>query len=117
MRIFIKDRSVWIGEINEHFLTACRIIERVYLRHSKIPVLTSANDGKHQHDSLHYLNEGWDFRIWGIDDPKTVEDEMLICAAEIRHDLQAIDFHYDGVYGDDKHKDHMHVEWDKSKKP
>lgn len=121
MKIFIKDNTVWIGEINEQFLTACRIVERIYLKHSKIPVITSGNDGKHDPASCHYKNLGWDFRIWGINDPTTVEDEMEICAIEIRHDLQAIDFHYDVIYknvqadGTIGHKDHMHIEYDKNK--
>lgn len=123
MKIAIKDKTVWIGELNEQFITACRVVDRIYSNHNIVPVITSGNDAKHLEDSWHYQNLGWDFRIWGIDDPTTKQiDEMEIVANEIRHDLQAIDYRYDVVYKDLRedgtygHTDHMHIEYDKNKK-
>src|SRR4030042_3179698 len=123
IKLLIKDRTVWIGEVNYEFVTAIRVVCRIYQRRNKVPVLTSGNDATHSKDSWHYKNLGWDFRVWGIDNPDTKQiDEMEICANEIREELKSIDYHYDVIYKDKKpdgtygHTDHMHIEYDFTKK-
>jgi len=117
IKALIKDRTVWIGEINYELVTVIRVVCRVYVKYNKLPVITSANDSIHAENSLHPKNLAWDFRIWGIDDSTTKEiDEMKICADEIRHELNAIDFRYTVIYGNDEHLDHMHIEYNVNKK-
>ena len=108
--------GVWFRFISYEFITLARIFCRVYEKHNLIPTVTSACDGKHAENSWHYKGLGWDWRVWGVDDPKTIQNEVKEVADEIRREAQAIDYHYDIVYGDEKHLDHIHSEFDFNKK-
>jgi hypothetical protein len=108
--------GIWFRFITFEFLVLARIVYRVFQKYGIIPVVTSACDGKHRADSWHYQGLGWDWRIWGMDDPKTPIDEVKKAADEIRREVQAIDYHYDVVYGDKDHLDHIHTEYDLNKK-
>jgi hypothetical protein len=108
IKINIK-KGVVFNVIAYEFCTLARIIFRVYQKYGAIPTCTSANDGKHATNSWHYFDLGWDWRIWGLSDPQAVADEL-------RQELQAIDFHYDVVFGDPQHLDHIHTEYDLNKK-
>ena len=114
--------GVWFKFISYEFLTLARIFCRVYERRELVPTVTSACDSKHQSDSWHYKGLGWDWRIWGVDDPKTLQNEVKEVADEIRREAQAIDYHYDIVYADVRedgtigHLDHIHSEYDIEKK-
>ena len=125
IRINVK-KGVVFNVIGYEFCTLARIIYRVLQKYNIIPTITSANDGKHDPDSWHYKDGAWDWRIWGlrprvvsdpegVDNPKTVINEVKQAADEIRREAQAIDYHYDVIYGDPKHLDHIHTEYDLNK--
>ncbi len=105
----ICKEGVWFKFINYEFITLARIVCRVYGKYDLVPTITSACDGIHQggegRASLHYDGLGWDWRIWGLKDPKGIADE-------IRNEAQAIDYHYDIVL----EADHIHTEYDLLKK-
>jgi len=107
IRINCKE-GVWFKFISYEFLTLSRIVFRVYQKYGIIPTVTSACDGKHMEGSLHPKGLAWDWRIWELSSPGQVWDE-------IRHEAQAIDRRYDIVFGDDKHLDHAHTEYDENK--
>jgi len=107
IKVLCKE-GVWFKEIGYEFLTLARIVYRVYQKHGVTPVVTSACDGKHMKGSWHYEGLAWDWRVWGLKDPKAVWDE-------IRKEAQAVDFRYDIVFGDEAHLDHAHTEYDLKK--
>ena len=100
--------GVWFKFIDYRFLELARIVYRVYQKYGIEPTVTSACDSTHMANSYHYQGLGWDFRIWGLPDPQAV-------ANEIREEAQKLDFHYDIVFGDSRHLDHIHTEWDERK--
>ena len=103
------EEGVWFKFIGFEFLTVARIVSRVYEKDSVIARIMSACDRIHMANSLHHEGLAWDWRIWGLKDPKAIADE-------IRREAQAVDFHYDVIFGDEKHLDHMHTEYDIRKK-
>ena len=115
IRINIK-KGVVFNVIGYEFCALSRIVFRVFEKYNVIPTLSSAYDGEHDPDSWHYKDLGWDWRTWGVDDPKTVIDEVKQAADEIRKEVQAIDYHYDVIYGDKDHLDHIHTQYDLNKK-
>lgn len=115
IRINIK-KGVVFNSIGYEFCALARIIYRVLQKYNVIPTVTSGNDGKHAPNSWHYKDLGWDWRIWGVDDPKTPIDEVKQAADEIRQAAQNTDYHYDVIYGDPQHLDHIHTEFDLNKK-
>jgi len=117
LKLRVKDKTVWFSEINYEFLVVARCVCRVYSRYNTIPVVTRAAEDAPGSvpNSWHFKGLAWDFRIWGVDDPKTVENEMATCANEIRKELNAIDYRYTVLYGDAGHKNHMHIEYDLDK--
>ena len=117
IKIKIK-KGVVFNIIGPEFCTLARILYRIFQKYNIIPEVTSANDSKHLPDSWHYKDLAWDWRIWGVDDFKTPINEVQQAADELRHELQAVDFHYDVIYGDKDHLDHIHTEYDlKKEKP
>ena len=98
-------RGVWFREINRPFLICAQVVAEVYRKQHVTPVVTSACDGWHMKNSLHYDGLAWDWRIWGLEDPRAAADE-------IRERLREIDPRYDVVYGDPRHLDHIHIEYD-----
>lgn len=114
IRINVK-KGVVFNVIGFEFCTLARIIYRIFQQWDMVPWITSANDGTHAPDSWHYKNLAWDWRIWGVDNPKTVIDEVKQAADEIRREAQAVDYHYDVIFGDPKHLDHIHTEYDLNK--
>ncbi len=115
IKINIK-KGVVFNVIGYEFCLLARIIFRIYQKYGAIPAVTSANDSKHAPDSWHYKDLAWDWRIWGVDNPKTPIDEVKQAADEIRQAAQNIDYHYDVIYGDPQHLDHIHTEYDLDKK-
>jgi hypothetical protein len=110
------EKGVVFKIIGYEFCTLARIVYRVLQKYNVTPTVTSANDSKHDSNSWHYKDLAWDWRIWGVDDPKTVIDEVKQAADEIRREAQAVDFRYDVIYGDKDHLDHIHTEYDLNKK-
>lgn len=114
IRINIK-KGVVFNVIGPEFCTLARIVSSTLQKYGVIPTVTSANDSKHAANSWHYKDLAWDWRIWGVDDPKTPINEVQEAVDELRHELQAIDYHYDVIYGDKEHLDHIHTEYDLNK--
>jgi hypothetical protein len=108
-RINLKDETVHFKFICNEFYVLSKLIFRLYEQYDVIPTVTSACDGNHVPNSWHYKGLAWDWRIWGLSDPKRI-------ANQLEHELQAIDYHYTVIYGDNGHKDHIHVEYDLDKK-
>jgi len=108
IRINIK-KGVVFNVIGYEFCALSRIVFRVFEKYNVIPTLTSAYDGEHVPDSWHYKDLGWDWRTWGLADPKAAADA-------IRRQAQALDYRYDVIFGDKKHLDHIHTQYDLNKK-
>ena len=100
--------NVWFKFISYEFLVAAQVAYGVYALQSLVPTVTSAADGIHGEGSLHPDGLAWDFRIWGLYDVRSVAEEICI-------KLQEIDYRYDVVFGDPKHLDHIHIEYDINK--
>lgn len=115
VRINVK-KGVVFNVIGYEFCTLARIVYRVLQKYNVTPTITSANDSKHVPNSWHYKDLGWDWRTWGLDNPKTPIDEVKQAADEIRQAAQNIDFHYDVIYGDPGHLDHIHTQFTADKK-
>ena len=102
MKVLIKN-GVTIKEINARFFHVCISAFWVWEKYGQIPVIT---DGwRNDPASLHSKNLAWDLRIWGLPDPKAAADEL-------RKVLNIKHYDYDVVYGDAKHLDHVHIEYD-----
>ena len=79
------------------------------------PTVTSANDSKHKPDSLHYQDRAFDIRVKdypGFDlnrfeETRWVIDEWIARMREILNEYE-----YDIVFGDAKHRNHIHIEFD-----
>lgn len=100
-------KGVRIAIINDHLLVVCEVVSYAYgAQEAAVPVMTSAADGKHRPRSYHPEGLAWDFRTRGLEDPAAV-------AAEIRRILAVRGPFYDVVYGDQKHLDHIHIEFDR----
>lgn len=106
MLIEVK-KGVFIKEINDHFITVCGVVSKVYYDHENVvPTLTSAADGQHLDASYHYVGLAWDFRTHNLMRPELI-------AGIISDQLREVDPCYDVVYGDPHHIDHIHIEWDR----
>ena len=106
MKINCKE-GVWFKFIDDRFLELAGIIESVYHPYGITPTVTSACDGKHSKNSYHKDGLAWDWRIWHL----PTEDLPKI-ADKIRRKARLINPRYDVVYGDEKHKTHIHTELD-----
>ena len=110
MKILCKE-GVWFKELNKPLMDFCPVFARVWsdFGHGD-PTITSAADGVHGINSYHPLGYAWDVRLWGMSATKAD-----IAATALRNQLRDINPAYDVVYGDEKHKDHIHVEFDLKK--
>lgn len=104
MKVNVKP-GVIFKELNARLFHVCITATFVWEKYQLIPTITSANDSIHCANSLHYKNLAWDLRIWGLPDPQKVADEL-------RDILNIKSNDYDVIYGDPKHLDHIHVEYD-----
>lgn len=100
MKVSIKP-GVVIKEFNSQLCHVCYSAWFVYKEYGITPTITSANDSKHKDGSLHYKNLAWDFRIWGLDNPKEVVEKLANVLNAKRHDYDVI-----------LENDHIHVEHD-----
>ena len=105
IRVNCKE-GVWFKFISWEFTVAAQAVFQAYQQYNIIPWVTSATEetSKHMDGSLHYEGLAWDFRIWGLPDPKSI-------TSLIKTRLQDMDHHYDVIL----EKDHIHIEWDKNK--
>lgn len=62
----LKNVTVNITELSKEMYFALGVVECELKRVEVIPVITSANDGKHGNNSLHYKNQAVDIRIHDI---------------------------------------------------
>ncbi len=97
--------GVIIKEVNTEFFQLCVEAFLIYDKYNIIPTITSANDGEHIPTSLHYKNLAWDLRIWGLNEPMKVAEELA-------SNLREISKYWQVLYGDDNHLNHFHVEFD-----
>ena len=107
MKIQTK-KGVYFRFIDDRFITLAHIFWEEYQKEDIIPTITSADDGKHHPNSWHYKGLGWDWRVWNLRNPQNVADN-------IRKKAQEIDFHYNIIFGDELHKDHIHSEYNEKK--
>jgi hypothetical protein len=81
-----------------------------------IPTITSAHDGRHRPDSLHYKDAAFDIRVKdypGFDLQRFEETRRVIDLWIIRiKNLLSPPADYDIVFGNKQHRDHIHIEWD-----
>ena len=103
--------GVWFKFINIEFLWAAQVVCRVFEKYNVSTWITSACDSKHASNSFHYDGMAWDFRIWGVDNPQTPQDEVMDAAKLIRAELHTISPRFRVIYGDPQHLDHIHVEF------
>ena len=104
MRILIKP-GVRFVEVNAPFFAACAVVWKAYQEQGAVPTITSAADGEHMAASLHYKGLAWDFRVSDIKNPGGA-------AVIINNMLNADGKLYDVLFGDPKHLDHIHIEYD-----
>ena len=97
--------GVCIAEINQPFMQFCKALDDVCLPLRVTPVITSAAEGEHMDGSFHGAGYGWDVRTRNLIVPQNV-------AIGLKQILAAVDKHFRVIYGDPKHLDHIHVEYD-----
>uniref|UniRef100_A0A6H1ZPD2 Uncharacterized protein n=1 Tax=viral metagenome TaxID=1070528 RepID=A0A6H1ZPD2_9ZZZZ len=102
MQIVTK-QGVWIAVVNDWFLWFCKCLDEVWERWGNTPTITSAADGKHMEGSFHYINQAWDLRVWGLRDPAAM-------AKDLKEKLEEDGNEWRVLFGDEWHRDHMHVE-------
>ena len=104
--MMIQTKSgVWLGEINNYFMSFLEALREVGNRRGFIPFITSGCEGKHMEGSKHYKHKAWDLRIWNMRDPHAATDDL-------RNTLNRDGEKWIVLYGDEYHKDHAHVQTD-----
>lgn len=90
--------------VRAEVVLALMVIDKVYENHGLDLVVTSVCDGKHSVTSLHYSGQAADLRIWNMEDPATVVEEIK--------DALGRNPDYDVVL----ESDHIHFEWQPKRK-
>lgn len=99
MRLSLKDSAVNLDSVTDRILYALLIACQVWKRHGmSLLTVTSANDGEHKTNSLHYTGNAVDLRTHTLPDQCAMRDEL---AEELGDD-------YDVVL----EVDHLHIEFD-----
>lgn len=95
----LKDSTVNLEGVQWQMFKAAVIAEEVFKKYGSELVITSAKDGKHRPDSLHYKGLALDLRTWHVSGRE----------GQVVADLQrALGDEYDVV----AESDHVHVEFD-----
>lgn len=89
-----------ISGIRSELILAILVADGIYDKYETDLVLTSVNDGKHSHASLHYSGSAMDIRTRDLPE----EDSVQKVAEEIR---QALSNEYDVVV----ELNHIHIEY------
>ena len=104
---FYLKRGVNLYAIDDLLVDTLQTVYEAYLPWGTTPVMTSGCDGAHCENSLHYKGKAWDFRVFDLKQPQTVADD-------IRRRLKEKSPHYQVLYGDKNHMDHIHIEYDEN---
>jgi hypothetical protein len=97
----VKDSTVSVDGLQAPMLHACAVVDDIYLEIARHEVtLTSAKDGKHSDESLHYRGLACDFRNRDV-----TQDEFILIHAQVKIKLPA-------PYQIVIEKTHMHIEYD-----
>ena len=99
IKVEVKD-GVIFKEFNEPLLSIIRAASICYANSGWTCTITSATDGTHKPNSLHYKNLALDFRTWSI--PRS---KLRDLASQLGH---ALGPEYQVVL----ETDHLHVEYD-----
>ena len=99
MRWRIKNSSVNVLDLNAEITDAIDIVASIYNHNNAELVITSGKDGIHGKNSLHYIGDAIDIRIWNI----KVNLENLTKVIS-----KALGDGFDVVL----EKDHIHIEYD-----
>lgn len=99
MQLHLKSHSVNLNGLSVESLEALSTAARVWQRHGMSTItVTSANDGQHKTNSLHYKGDAFDLRTHYLPDPLGISNELR---DELGPD-------YDVVL----EPDHLHIEYD-----
>jgi len=104
MTILVKE-GVRFKAFKHCFFDFAACIVKVWGEVGLIPTITSANDAFHVQTSFHYTDQAWDLRVWGLKHPALTANDLRIA-------LTKTDSRFQVIYGDPKHLDHIHVEYD-----
>lgn len=96
----LKDSTVSLIGVHWTLFHAAIVAEQLYKKYGTEVVITSANDGKHKDDSLHYYGMALDLRTFSLN------GREAFVASELQ---RLLGDSYDVVL----EKDHIHVEFDK----
>lgn len=95
----LKDSTVNLQDVHWRIFQAAIIAEQIFAKYGSELVITSANDGKHKADSLHYAGKALDLRTWHVSGRE----------GQVVADLQrALGDDFDCV----AEADHIHIELD-----
>ena len=104
--------------LNLHMMTICRAFEQTT---EDELVITSGTDGNHSEHSLHKYGLALDIRVHNqkgflldeFDLTRDVIDEWITRAKMwlVKHSVAFVE-DYDIVFGDERHRNHIHVEYD-----
>lgn len=89
--------GVKLTGIRSEILLAAVVAEGVYRNEGQQCMITSALDGKHMDNSLHYSGQAIDLRIAGLKDAKSTADAIRV----------ALGAEFDVIL----ESDHIHVEY------
>jgi len=99
--IKIKNDTVNLNNVSSKIYMAISIVANIYEENSYGDlVITSCRDSVHSKNSLHYVGQAFDIRIWSV--PK---NEIVFLCKVIKKQLGK---DFDVVY----EKDHIHTEYD-----
>ena len=102
-KIIVKEGVVF-KQFNSQFMDFVRILNEVSEKMGFVATITSAAEGEHTLNSYHSLDCAWDVRTRGLKLPQTTADTLRIALTEI-------DKRWEVIYGDAKHLDHIHIEF------
>lgn len=109
MAIKVKEGVVF-KEINDVYLQIFNVLKEASKVFGVEMVITSANDGKHKVDSLHYLNKALDIRTKHLPDNKTKLELKNFLQNKLGKDYDVILESLGGI------QEHIHIEYDPKQK-